>query len=176
MLPGGVASDAYGNIYVARPSGNNAIKEIVAIQRLHAGAHTGVARFQRLHPGRTRRSMRKATSTSATNSASVPTSNAGLTNQFVKLDFANAPSLSSRNPDENRDHRHGRRNAYRQHPEQRQSAVDDLWTGSVQTPTSAWMPLRPPAPSRRPWPSVQAAPWAFSSLPTAPARSQAPSS
>jgi len=90
--PRGVASDAYGNIYVA-DSGNNAIKEIIA-----ASGYTQVITLASLGTaGITPEELTVDAQGNvfiATNSANVPTSNPGLTNQLVKLDFSDAPALS----------------------------------------------------------------------------------
>jgi hypothetical protein len=90
--PRGVASDAYGNIYVA-DSGNNAIKEITA-----ASGYTQVLTLASL--GASSITPEELTVDGlgnvyiATTAPNVPTSNLGLSNQLVKLDFADAPALS----------------------------------------------------------------------------------
>jgi sugar lactone lactonase YvrE len=90
--PNGVASDAYGNIYVS-DTGNNALKEIVA-----ASGYTQVLTLATFDPksitpenltvdalGNVYIALANVTQTGF---------NSSLTNQFVKLDFSDAPALN----------------------------------------------------------------------------------
>ena len=90
--PYGVASDAYGNIYVS-DTGNNAIKEIVA-----SSGYTQVLTIATFDPKAYPPGELTVDALGniyiAGTPVNSPIGNPGLTNQFFKLDFSDAPSLS----------------------------------------------------------------------------------